>query len=36
MAHELLRDRAAYEAARAASIEDPEGFWADQAGGFTW
>ncbi len=36
MAHELLRDRAAYEAARAASIEDPEGFWADQAAGFTW
>ena len=36
MAHELLRDRAAYEAARAASIEDPEGFWDDQAAGFTW
>jgi acetyl-CoA synthetase len=36
MAHEILRDKAAYDAARAASINDPEGFWADQAATFSW
>jgi acetyl-CoA synthetase len=31
-----LRSLADYHAARARSLEDPEGFWADVASGFAW